>query len=198
MPVTVRYLTHPQVLIDPALDVRHWSLNAVGRARVAALAAGLGALRGTRRVITSAETKARDTATPLAAALGVEPEIRPAMHENDRSATGFLPPAEFEQVADAFFAHPTASVRGWETAQAAQARILSDLRACLAGPQSGDLLLVGHGAVGTLLYCALAGLPIDRRHDQGPGGGGNWFAFDAATCTPAQGWQPMETLIAAT
>lgn len=198
MPVTVRYLTHPQVLIDPALDVRHWSLNAVGRARVAALAAGIGALRGTRRVITSGETKARDTATPLAAALGVEPEIRPAMHENDRSATGFLPPAEFEQVADAFFAHPTASVRGWETAQAAQARILSDLHACLAGPQSGDLLLVGHGAVGTLLYCALAGLPIDRRHDQGPGGGGNWFAFDAATRTPAHGWQPMETLIAAT
>ncbi len=198
MPLTVRYLTHPQVLIDPARNVRHWSLNAVGRARVAALAAGLGALRGTRRVITSAETKARDTATPLAAALGVVPEIRPAMHENDRSATGFLPPAEFEQVADAFFAHPTASVRGWETAQAAQGRILSDLHACLAGPQSGDLLLVGHGAVGTLLYCALAGLPIDRRHDQGLGGGGNWFAFDAATCTPAHGWQPMETLIPAT
>lgn len=28
------------------------------------------------------------------------------MHENDRSATGFLPPPEFEAVANQFFANP--------------------------------------------------------------------------------------------
>lgn len=42
---------------------------------------------------------------------GVQPR------ENDRSSTGFLPPEEFEVVADAFFAQPGVSVRGWETAQ---------------------------------------------------------------------------------
>lgn len=108
---TVRYLTHPQVLIDPAKPVPDWSLNVVGAARVAALAAALGALSTTRRIISSAEVKALETARPLAEALGVPVEIRPEMHENDRSATGFLPPAEFEAVADQFFAHPGQSVR---------------------------------------------------------------------------------------
>jgi broad specificity phosphatase PhoE len=195
MPITVRYLTHPQVLIQPAKDVRRWSLNPVGGARVSALAAKLGALSNTGRVISSDETKALETARPLAVALGVELEIRPRMHENDRSATGFLPPEEFEQVADQFFANPGKSVRGWETAKDAQRRIVEEVNAALAGPQSGDVLFVGHGGVGTLLFCALSGHDIDRRFDQGPGGGGCWFEFDLQDRQPMQGWQPMEALM---
>lgn len=191
---TLRYLSHPQVLIDPAQEVTRWSLNAIGAARVEALAARLGRLAGTTRVISSAETKALETARPLAAALGAPLEIRPLMHENDRSATGFLPPEEFERVADAFFADPSQSVRGWETAIAAQQRIMAEVDACLMGEDTGDILFVGHGAVGTLLFCALSRIRIDRRHDQGPGGGGCWFEFDTAGRVPVQGWQPMETL----
>ena len=197
LPVTIRYLTHPQVVIDHAKDVRRWSLNPKGQARVAALAACPGALSATVRVISSDETKALDTARPLAAALGITPEIRPMMHENDRRATGFLPPDVFEAVADQFFANPATSIRGWETAQAAQRRILAEVEACLARPQTGDILFVGHGAVGTLLFCALSGLAIDRRYDQGPGGGGCWFAFDQTDRRPHQGWQPMESLMPA-
>ncbi|MFC4667067.1 histidine phosphatase family protein [Seohaeicola nanhaiensis] len=188
----VRYLSHPQVLIDPAKPVERWSLNDTGRGRVQALA-GSDALRGTGAVFSSAETKALETASPLAQALGLAVIVRPAMHENDRSATGFLPPAEFEAVADRFFAEPGTSVRGWETAMAAQRRICAELEACLALAPDGDVLIVGHGAVGTLLYCALAGLPISRRHDQ-PAGGGNWFAFRPGSPPPAP-WAPMESLI---
>ncbi|MCA0922893.1 histidine phosphatase family protein [Pseudooceanicola nanhaiensis] len=195
MPRMIRYLTHPQVTVDPAIEVPRWSLNATGRARVAALAAAPGALRATTRIISSDETKAIETATPLAEALGLRVEVRPGLHENDRSATGFLPPDAFEAVADAFFAAPDTSVRGWETAFAAQARILAGVTACLAEPSEGDVLFVGHGGVGTLLYCALAGLPIDRQHDQGPGGGGCWFGF-APGGRPAAGWEAMETLSA--
>lgn len=197
MPPVIRYLTHPQVRIDPDGDVRRWSLSALGRARVEALAARPGALSATRRIVSSDETKALETALPLARALGVAPEVRPGMHENDRSATGFLPPEAFEAVADRFFAEPATSVRGWETAEAAQRRILAEVEACLAGPQDGDVLFVGHGAVGTLLFCALTGQRIDRRHDQGPGGGGCWFAFDLADRLPRRGWQPMESLATA-
>ncbi|WP_246055046.1 histidine phosphatase family protein [Paracoccus gahaiensis] len=167
-----------------------------GRPRMcAALATRLGALSGTRRVVSSDETKAIETASPLARALGVTLEIRPKMHENDRSATGFLPPSEFETVADQFFAEPTKSVRGWETAEDAQRRIVTEVEACLAGPQEGDVLVVGHGGVGTLLFCALSGSGIDRCFDQGPGGGGCWFAFDAQDRMPRRGWQPMEALM---
>lgn len=194
MPQIVRYLTHPQVLMEPLKDVRAWSLNEVGSSRVASLAARLGSLSRTRRVVSSDETKALETATPLALALGVALEVRPRMHENDRSATGFLLPQEFEAVADQFFAEPATSVRGWETAECAQRRIVAEVEACLAGPQDGDILFVGHGGVGTLLFCALSGIGIDRRFDQGPGGGGCWFAFDFQVRRPQRRWQLMEAL----
>lgn len=196
MTVAIRYLTHPQVFIEPQKDVRRWSLSPVGRARVTALAACPGPLAKTRRVISSGETKALETAGPLALSLGVELEIRPLMHENDRSSTGFLPPDEFEEVADTFFAEPSRSVRGWEAAEDAQRRIVTQVEACLEGHQDGDVLIVGHGGVGTLLFCALSGIGIDRRFDQGPGGGGCWFRFDLRERRPVRGWQPMEALMA--
>ena len=48
-------------------------------------------------------------------------EVRPDIHENDRSAPGYLPREEFEAVADTFFADLDASVRGWETARSGRA-----------------------------------------------------------------------------
>ncbi|WP_299406503.1 histidine phosphatase family protein [uncultured Roseobacter sp.] len=188
-----RYLSHPQVQIDPQKEIQLWSLNDIGTARVARLAQS-NALATTRRIVTSAEVKAVETARLLADALGCALEVRERMHENDRSATGFLPPQEFEQVADQFFAEPETSVRGWETARAAQSRIVFEVRACLRDHGEGDVLFVGHGGVGTLLYCHLAGLAIDRAHDQGPGGGGCYFAFPTEMGPPAHPWRPMEQL----
>ena len=190
----MRYLSHPQVLIDRGQEIGRWSLNSVGAARVDALAK-TGALVGTTRIISSNETKAIETAGPLAASLGLEPEIRPLMHENDRSATGFLPPQEFEAVADRFFAHPSISIRGWETAVAAQCRIVAEVNEALSLDTIGDVLIVGHGGVGTLLYCALMNVPIDRKYDQGPGGGGCYFSFTVADRKPHFGWRPMESML---
>jgi broad specificity phosphatase PhoE len=175
MECLVRYLTHPQVKIEPTIPVPQWGLSAAGRGRVAALAAS-DWLSGTTEIISSSERKAIETAEILARALGLRVEVREAMHENDRSATGFLPPKEFETVADAFFADPGISVRGWERAIDAQSRIVREMEAVLARPPCGDVLVVGHGAVGTLLLCHYAKFPISRAHDQ-PAGGGNYFAF---------------------
>ena len=194
MPSIVRYLTHPQVSIDPTRGVQLWSLNDFGSARVRALASNLGSLSDTRRVISSNETKALETARPISLALGVELEVRPRMQENDRSATGFLPVEEFEKVADSFFSNPSQSVHGWETAEAAQRRIVDEVEACLTGHKCGDVLFVGHGGVGTLLFCALLGVDIDRRFDQEPGGG-CWFQFEIDSRRPSRRWQPMETLM---
>ena len=194
MAALVRYLTHPQVRIDPEVDVPDWGLSPEGRARVMGLAHSPG-LAGTTRVISSRETKAVETARPLAEALGAALEIRDGLHENDRSATGYLPGPEFEALADRFFARPDQSAAGWETARDASTRICRAVDQALAGHGPGDVLFVGHGGVGTLLWCALSGVPIDRKHDQGPGGGGNWFGFDLTGRRPLTGWQPLETLI---
>jgi broad specificity phosphatase PhoE len=187
----IRYLSHPQVSIDPDVEIQNWSLNETGRKRVQTLAKS-NALFGTTTIISSAETKALETATPLADALSCALLIREDMHENDRSSTGFLPPDEFETVADQFFAHPDLSVRGWETAIAAQTRIVKEINMCLRLPHDGDLLFVGHGGVGTLLYCYLSGLPISREYDHGAGGGGCYFEFSNQERRPTHRWRPLE------
>jgi broad specificity phosphatase PhoE len=185
-----RYLTHPQVQVEPATPVPSWGLSAVGRARLLALVAA-GWLRGTTQIIASAETKAIQTAEPIASAVGVSIEIRKAMHENDRTATGFLPPEEFEIVADQFFAHPDKSICGWECAKEAQRRIVREAETVLSRDHSGDVLFVGHGAVGTLLYCHYANIEISRMHDQ-PAGGGHYFTISKPTREVRHRWRRME------
>ncbi len=173
------YLTHPQVAIDPEVPVPDWGLSELGRTR-AQMATALPWAGAIRHVISSAERKAIETANIFAESARLPVQTIETLHENDRSATGFLPPEEFEKVADQFFAEPDQSIRGWETARAAQERIVSAVRQCLAElPGAEPVLFTGHGGVGTLLKCHLTGAPISRIHDQ-PGGGGCWYRFDKA------------------
>ena len=192
MTVQIRYLTHPQVKIEPAVPVPSWGLSDVGRARTEALA-NAGWLSGTTQIICSGERKAIETAAIIAGELKVTVEVRDAMHENDRSTTGFLPPDEFETVDDQFFAHPLASIRGWERAIDAQLRIVREVERVLARNRSGDVLFVGHGAVGTLLFCHYSGLAIDRTHDQ-PAGGGHCFTLVKDGRRVLHPWRRMEDL----
>lgn len=191
------YLSHPQVAVDPAVPVPRWGLSEVGRRRVLAVRERPW-LAAIRRIVSSGEAKAVETARLIAGATGARVETREDMHENDRSATGFLPPEEFEAVADAFFARPDWSVRGWEAARAAQERIVAATRAALAGHEDEMTLFVGHGGVGTLLACAIRGEAIDRRHDQGRcganPGGGNVHAFAADFSAAHFHWRAMEEL----
>lgn len=184
------FLTHAEVVIDPDVPVPDWPLNDLGRAQHARFA-GDPALQQVGTIFCSDERKARDGAEITGAALGLEPRIRAALGENDRSATGYLPGPEFEAVADQFFAHPDDSIRGWERAVDAQARIVSAVRAALAEPRpEGDVLFVAHGGVATLLRCHLAGIPISRDHDQ-TGGGGNWYAFAPQMTTAPTEWRAI-------
>ena len=66
-------------------------------------------------------------------------------------------------VADQFFAVPNESVRGWERAADAQTRIVTEAMRVMRQAPDGDILMVGHGGVGTLLYCHLAGLEIEPK-----------------------------------
>jgi broad specificity phosphatase PhoE len=182
------FVTHPEVQVEPEVPVTRWSLSAAGRERAARLAR-LDWLADVRRVVASAETKAQQTAAVLGEIRGLDWLTDADLGENDRSATGYLPPAEFEEVADAFFAAPGTRVRGWESAEEAQRRVV---RAVLRWTATADVptLYVSHGAVGTLLHCALAGVPIDRRHDQP--GQGSWYAFDPMAWTVAHPWRRVE------
>ena len=181
-------VTHPEVEVEPHRPVPQWGLSAAGRRRVQGLLQ-LSWVGDVRHVFASAERKALYTAEPLAAACGVAVTVEPDLGENDRSATGFLPPAEFEALADRFFARPGVSVSGWETAEAAQDRVGCAVRRCLDHARDGDVAVVTHGAVGTLLWCSLSSEPIDRVHDQ-PGQGSH-YAVDLASMRPLSGWERL-------
>jgi broad specificity phosphatase PhoE len=191
MPV-VHFITHPEVVIDPAVPVRDWPLSPTGLQRARALLQRPW-LRTVRSVFSSAERKATDLAQMLADHLGISPVIIDALGENDRSATGYLPKAEFESVADTFFARPLETVRGWERAIDAQHRIVTAVDHALSvAPAHGDVAIVSHGGVGALLLCHLKGSAISRADDQPGEGGGNVYTFDAATRTLLSGWRKIE------
>lgn len=188
----VHFITHPEVLIDPAVPVPDWPLSSVGRQRMRA-ALEQPWLRHVRSVFSSAERKARDAADILAGHLGLSAVIVADLGENDRSATGYLPKAEFEAVADRFFARPEESVRGWERAIDAQCRIAGAVERVIGTAATvGDIAIVSHGGVGALLLCHLKGVPISRAEDQPGDGGGNVFSFDAATRRLLSGWRRIE------
>jgi broad specificity phosphatase PhoE len=191
------YLTHPQVRIDAAVPVPLWGLSAEGRARAEAFVAR-GVVPVGTIVFSSREAKALELAELVAAAAGTPVLSDHDMGENDRSSTGFLPPALFEAHADRFFAHPQQSADGWERAIDAQARIVSAVRTALASvPPGNPVIFCGHGAVGTLLKCRVGNRRISREEDQsriGATGGGNGFLFDLAAKQLLTDWTPMEEI----
>ncbi|MXP64590.1 histidine phosphatase family protein [Roseomonas sp. M0104] len=186
----VVFITHPEVALDPAVPVPDWTLSEKGFARMRRLLERPW-ISGIRHIASSAERKARDAAGILAGHLGLPVRVIEDLGENDRSATGYLPKAEFEATADAFFACPERSIRGWERAVDAQARIVRAVEAALAGTE-GDTAILAHGGVGALLLCHLGGQPISRAADQPGEGGGNLFAFGREDRRLISGWQRME------
>jgi len=190
----ILYLSHPEVAIDPLVPVPLWGLSAIGRARLGA-ALDRGWPGSGWQIVSSPETKARETAALIAAATGDPVQIHPDMGEVDRSSTGYLPHGQHEALADALFANPAQGPEGWESAGAAQVRIVKAYQSLLAGSQ-GNLLLVGHGAVGTFLWCHLAGRAIARCHDQ-PQGGCFWTCRIGEAAASPPPWQRLEQALPA-
>jgi broad specificity phosphatase PhoE len=158
------------------IPVPQWPLSERGRER---MRAGLSQrwIGEITSIYCSSERKAVNSAEILANHLSISYRQMAELGENDRSSTGFLEPPEFERVADEFFAKPSDSVRGW-----------------IAGTDrsDGSIAIVAHGAVGTLVYCWLAGLPISRRWDQPANGGGNFYRFTLEPPGVQSWWKPID------
>jgi broad specificity phosphatase PhoE len=184
------YVSHPNVQIDPAVPVPDWGLSAEGRRRTQ-LMLGQVWISSIGRVVSSPERKARETADLIADHLGLEVEVRAATGEIDRSSTGFVSHERHEALADRLFGEPDLSADGWETARDAQSRIVTALDDLLVDDGGSDVV-VGHGGVGTLLFCHLARLDIARQHDQ-PGQGHHW-AFDRSSGAVVHRWRPVDQL----
>jgi broad specificity phosphatase PhoE len=187
----VHFITHPEVAIDPSRPVADWPLSPVGIRRVVLMLEAPW-VSIVRAVFCSAERKATDMACMMADHLSLMPVIIDGLRENDRSATGYLPKPEFEIMADAFFARPDESVRGWERAVDAQRRIVEAVGRAITMAPDGNMAIVSHGGVGALLLCHLKHVNISRAEDQPGQGGGNVFSFEAATRRLLSGWRRIE------
>lgn len=184
------FLTHPEVMIDREVPVPDWPLSPLGRARTRLFAPD-PVLAAVTCICCSTERKAIDTAEILGLALGLPWSTHEALGENDRSATGFLPPDEFERTADRFFAQPETSIRGWERAADAQRRVVGEVIRLEVEAPVGDLLIVAHGGVGALLLAHALGQPISRAYDQTGQGGGNYILLQRPDLRVIQRWQPI-------
>jgi broad specificity phosphatase PhoE len=185
----VLFISHPEVNVDPSVPVPDWELTERGRERMRLFSEG-PEVREVRAVWSSRERKAEAAAEILAERLGLQVTALEQLAEHDRSSTGYLPPELFEPAVQAFFGEPLLSHRGWETAAAAQERIADALETVLArSPAEGDVAIVSHGGVGTLLLCQLKGTAIHRSEDQP--GQGHYFAFDRDSRRVLHGWRPV-------
>ncbi|MEO0384913.1 MAG: histidine phosphatase family protein [Pseudomonadota bacterium] len=173
----VIFLTHGEVEIDPDIPVPNWGLSEQGTRRHAAFAKD-ALLEGVTSIFASEERKAVEAAQLVGQSLNLPVNRRAEFGENDRSATGYLPPDEFWPVVEQFFGQPEASIRGWERAVDAQTRIVGAVRSVCQSAPKGDVLIVAHGGVGALLRCHLLEIDITPDEGQPHSGGGCVFCFD--------------------
>ena len=189
---SILFLTHPEVVIDPAVPVPEWPLNATGRARAERFA-DLLAGHGVSAVYASTERKAMDGAAIVAERLGLPYATDEDLGENDRSATGYIAPPEFWEVVEQFFARPHESIRGWERAIDAQARIVRAVTRVAQGDgTAGDIVIVSHGGVGCLLTAHLQGVSIGQESRPPHPGGGCFLVLDRRTLAIRQDWRAVE------
>lgn len=186
---TVTFITHPDVVIDPAVPVTQWPLSDHGRTRMQAMLTQPWVADITA-VFCSTEQKAIDGAAILAQHLDIDYTQLAALGEIDRSATGYLPRAEHDATAVRCFDHPDDNIRGWESAHHAQARVVTAVDRIIAvHTRPGDIAIVSHGGVGVFLMCHLRGEPISNRVAKpGVANGGACFHFDTATRKIVADW----------
>ena len=185
----VYFISHPEVTIDKSTPIPEWDLSPTGLERLERLLEKfwipeIGALYA------SNERKAITTAKRIAERLELPVIYMEELGETDRSSTGFLELAAFEQTVKAFFTHPDQSVRGWESALSAQKRIIAAVEVALQQTRAGtNIAIVSHGGVGALLLSHLKGTLIDRAEDQP--GQGHYFVFERTTWRLLHTWQSI-------
>jgi broad specificity phosphatase PhoE len=189
---TIFYISHPEVVIDPAIPVPEWDLSERGRQRLEILLNQVW-IKNIQAIYCSNEQKAKTTARRIAQYLDMQEHIFDELGEIDRSSTGYLTRLELELVVAALYDQPEQSVRGWERAVDAQKRTVNALEKIIAElPKNMTIVIVGHGGVGTLLLNYIKGTQITRA--DAPPGQGYYYAFSWETRQLYHGWRPIDKI----
>ncbi|MBN2149259.1 MAG: histidine phosphatase family protein [Anaerolineales bacterium] len=153
---------HAPPVIDPALAPAEWVLSEEGRARSRALAEYLRSYP-LDAIFHSHEQKAAETASILAARLGLPCEYAQGLQEHARSTHDYTSIDLFHQRVAEFFAQPDSLVFGHETATQARQRFTNAVDRLLEAHPGQSLAIVAHGTVISLLVaerCAVEAFPL--------------------------------------
>lgn len=160
---------HSLPIIDPSVPSPTWQLGVEGRRRCEPLSDLLRPFAPTF-VVASTEPKAAETASLVAARLGLAPRLDDRLREHDRAAVGWLPPDAFEAAIVRLFESPDAVVFGNESARQAEQRfsagVGSAIDSAAVASDKGAVVVVAHGTVISLYparRAAVDPLPVWRR-----------------------------------
>lgn len=141
-------------------------LDEVGRAQAVTLA-GWARRRQFDVLVCSPVPRAVATAAPVAAALGLEPEVVPDLREVDFGIAEGRTLSElrvsYPEAAEAFVADPVANpFPGAEPPAAAAERAVAALRGIAERHAGRSVLVVAHNTLLRLALCAWLGIPLAR------------------------------------
>jgi 2,3-bisphosphoglycerate-dependent phosphoglycerate mutase len=142
-------IRHADTRIVASVPAADWHLSETGCERARTLAAKIKP-NGLNHIHSSIEPKALQTAEAFGEVFGVPIVQVPGLQEHERPGVPLLPHDVFERTMEAFFARPSERVFGNETADEARTRFEQAL-VPLIDNYSGDLVVVTHGTVLTLL-----------------------------------------------
>jgi broad specificity phosphatase PhoE len=166
-PVTIHLVRHGETDWNVEGRLQGWTdipLNATGIEQARAAATVLAG-RAIGSVISSDLSRARDTAAMIAAAVGVELVIDPALRERNYGvAEGRLNSeldAELDGGLDAHWADPDFAFAGGESRRDAYLRLATFFAELLSSPPSQETVIVSHGGALRVARGFLEGLPVE-------------------------------------
>lgn len=150
-------IRHSLPTIEPDRPAKQWRLSEEGRERCSLLSERVASYSPSS-LFSSLEPKALETAEMIGSRLNLSTVPVHDLHEHDREHVPLLSRAEIQSLIKSFFNDQDTLVFGEETAQQAMERFTQAVDGIVTTQQNGNLAIVTHGTVITLLVSAHNGI----------------------------------------
>lgn len=186
MKTTLIYITHPQVDLDPEIEISKCKISSEGWIAVDRLLKS-NFWKGVKALYSSEETKAVQVAEKTSQTFGLRLRSLESLNELDRESTGLLPLEEYMDAVKFTYKNPEESFRGWETLQSSFERNTKTISNIMAGDTGKTVAIIGHGSAGTLIKCFIKGVSPSFKED--PQKTGCYFVADWDNKEIISDWQ---------
>lgn len=147
---------HSLPTVVESIPASEWKLSDEGRMRAERLAEQLRDFEPDI-IVSSEESKAKETAEIISRLLQLEMQVIPDLHEHDRNNVSYLSQEQFRTSVRQFFQTPDELVFGKETAHQAHARFYRAVHSILNEHRNKTVVIVAHGNVISLFVSRLTG-----------------------------------------